>query len=349
MHRSVLVDVLKALASQLIVLHHLCLYAPMADWLAQAWPAVVALIVDDGRLAVQPFLVMGGFLAAQGLHQRREVPVPALAAQRFVRLAPPLWCALLLVLAATLLVGPALSDEAWVSPLPGWPALLAHLFLLQDLLGVPSVQAGAWYVAIDLQLFVLLAALVAAAGRWAPAARQAVVPAVLAGATVASILVFSRVPALDAWALYFLSAYGLGALAAWSIGSPSARWWWWAVVAVLAADWLLAPRERPLWALATALALHAGHRWSWGAHTGAWGRAVQRLSAWSYGVFVVHYAVVLLASGLWVRLGLVGLPAALATCALVLAVSVALGALVQAACDRLVLRLPRPRPRPASR
>lgn len=339
MSRSVLVDVTKALASQLIVLHHLGLYAPMGEVLAQAWPRLMAFIVEDGRMAVQPFLVMGGFLAAQSLRRRTAYPVVQLALQRYVRLMPPLACALLLVVAATALVGRELAQAEWVSPLPDAWQLLAHLLLLQDVLGVPSLSAGAWYVAIDLQLFTLFAALMALAGRWSQSRRDAVLAALLAGLTIASILVFSRRSSLDMWAIYFFSAYGLGALAALARQSRGARVAWWAVVVVLLLDGLLAPRERPLWALGTALALHAGAHLSWRAGAGLAGRVVRALSDWSYGVFVCHFAVIVLASGLWQRWALSSLGTAVAAGLLVVLGSLALGAAVQALCDRGVARL----------
>lgn len=339
MSRSVLVDVTKVLASQLIVLHHLGLYAPMADVLVQAWPRLMAFIVDDGRMAVQPFLVMGGFLAARSLGRRHAYPVLELALQRYVRLMPPLACALLLVVVATVMVGRELAQAEWVSPLPDAWTLLVHLLLLQDVLGVPALSAGAWYVAIDLQLFTLFVVLLSLASRLPRQRRDAVVTALLAGLTIASILVFSRRGSLDMWAIYFFSAYGLGALAALAQESRLARFAWWAVVTVLLVDWLIAPRERPLWALATALALHAGAQVRWGASAGFGGRVIRSLSDWSYGVFVCHFAVIVLASGLWQRWALSGLATAVAACLLVVLVSVALGAAVQALCDRGLARL----------
>lgn len=336
MTRSVLVDSFKAVASQLIVLHHLFLYSPMADWLAQAWPEWVALIVEDGRLAVQVFLVIGGFLAAQTLHKGRDHRVSAVVLQRYLRLVPPLGFALLLVVAVTVMVGQDLAREEWVSPLPSVPVLLAHLLLLQDILGVPSLLAGAWYVAIDLQLFALFAVLMFAARKLPRSAMNLVVPAMLAASTWASIFVFSRQPGLDMWAIYFMSAYGLGALAAWAAFSPIAKWLWWMTAALVAADFLLEPRERPLWAWAAALALYAGSQKSWGVRSGLPAQIVQSLSTWSYGVFICHFAVIILVSGLWLRFGFSGANAALLAVLLVTVVSIGLGAWVQTICDKLV-------------
>lgn len=336
MPRSALTDFFKALASQLIVLHHLCLYSPMADWLAEAWPRLIDFIVEDGRLVVQSFLVISGFLAAQSLHKRSDYPLLALVWQRYIRLAPPLVFALLLVMACTAVVGSDLAGRAWLSPLPSGSVLLAHLLLLQDLLDIPSMLAGAWYVAIDLQLFALFVALLVAVNRWAGWAADTVVPALLALATAASIWVFSRVPGLDVWGIYFLSAYGLGALAAWSAYSPTAKWLWWLSVALLLVDYLLEPRDRPLWALATALALYAGSHIAWDPRSGLLGQLVRSLSTWSYGIFVCHFAVIILVSGLWMRFHFSGVNAALMAFGLVILASVSLGALVQAGSDRLL-------------
>ncbi len=337
MNRSPLIDGAKAVASQLIVLHHLSLYAPMIDAIAAAWPALVEFLSQQGRLAVQPFLVIGGFLTAQSLERRRGLSPLPLMAQRFLRLAPPLWLALLLVVLATALVGRWLAHVDWLSPLPSVRTVLAHLFLLQDVLGVPALSAGVWYVAIDFQLFALFAVLAWVSGAASRPLADTWAPALVALATAASIVVFSRVPALDVWAIYFLSAYGLGALAAWAVGRPRARVWFVLTVAVLVADWLVAPRARPLLALATALALcGAAHlRWPASAGVARWAqRVVHFLADVSYGVFVGHFAVIILVSGLWHALGLSGFGPALAFTGLAWALAIALGAGLQHAAER---------------
>lgn len=340
MNRSPLIDATKAVASQLIVLHHLVLYAPMSDALAAAWPALVEFLSQHGRLAVQPFLVIGGFLTAQSLdrHRGRASSAPWLPiAQRFLRLAPPLWLALLLVVLATALVGRWLAHADWLSPLPSLGTVLAHLFFLQDVLGVPALSAGVWYVAIDFQLFALFALLAWAFGAAGRPLAETWAPVLVAVATAASIVVFSRMPALDVWAIYFLSAYGLGALAAWAVGQPRARVCFVLTAAVLLADWLFAPRARPMLALATALALYgAAHlRWPASAGLARWAQRVMHfLADVSYGVFVGHFAVIILLSGLWHAMGLSGFGPALAFTGLAWALAIALGAGLQHAAER---------------
>lgn len=343
-HQSAVIDGIKALGAQIIVLHHLVLYTPMAAWLAQAFPDLTAFIDLDGRMAVQPFLVIGGFLAAYSLHRRNDYPVAQLIFQRYLRLAPPLALALLMVIGFTSLMENELSKEEWVSPLPSIGIFVAHLFFLQDILGLPSLSAGAWYVAIDLQLFSLLVLMAHVCSRFKKLLADSLAPAILAVATLLSIVFFCRNPALDIWAIYFLSAYGLGALAAWAGLSSSARIWWWITVAALVVDWMFDTRDRPVWALTTAFMLYWGAHINWSASPNLVGRCLRHLSAVSYGVFVCHFAVIVLISGLWLRFDLQGLSWALVGTALVCLLSLGLGGLVQSAGGALIAALRRGEP-----
>jgi peptidoglycan/LPS O-acetylase OafA/YrhL len=287
--RSLLIDGLKVLASQLIVLHHIVLYSPMAERLTPAWPGVAGFLRGEARYVVQVFLVIGGYLAAQGL-ARHRAPLACLLWARYLRLVPMLAVALLAVLAASALLPPGHWPE-WMTPWPTPGQFVAHLLLLQDVLGLASLSAGAWYVAIDFQLYALLA--VAAALLHQHADRpvwQSPLPWVLALMALASLLVFNRDAALDAWAPYFFGAYGIGALAAWA-GRSRAMSWLFALVWLLhaAAAW---HESRPRVALAalTALALAMlAQRAATRLPASRW------LASWSdagYGVFLIHYAAI---------------------------------------------------------
>jgi peptidoglycan/LPS O-acetylase OafA/YrhL len=74
--RLAVVDTLKAVASRLIVLHHLVAYGPLAEAFRSRFPRLADWLYYDGRLAVQVFLVSGGFLAARAL-QPRPLSLPA--------------------------------------------------------------------------------------------------------------------------------------------------------------------------------------------------------------------------------------------------------------------------------
>ena len=58
--RSLLIDGLKALAAQTIVIHHLVSYGPLAAAAGQAAPDLTAWFATYGRWAVQVFLVVAG-------------------------------------------------------------------------------------------------------------------------------------------------------------------------------------------------------------------------------------------------------------------------------------------------
>lgn len=318
--RSGLVDALKLVASQLIVWHHIVRYSPMAEQLAPAWPRLRTFLADDARAAVQVFLVIGGYLAAQGLSQRAR-SVPRALLERYLRLVPMFAVALLCVLAASALL-PRGRWPDWVTPWPTPGAFVAQLLLLHDVLGLPSLSAGAWYVAIDFQLCALLTMAAALLRRDAgqPPWRTPL-PWLVAALSLLSLWRFNRDPALEAWAPYFFGAYGLGALAAWSRHSRTMAALFAAVCALQLLDAWLEPRPRVLVACACAIAL---------ATLASRGRArpVPALGRWSdasYGVFVIHYAVIVATSALWLRLG--GSPsAAAAWLALLLTWAASLGA-----------------------
>ena len=329
MNRSLLIDLMKVLASQIIVWHHFSLYSPMAEALALAWPSVVDALNVHGRLAVQPFLVIGGYLAARSVS--KVAPGQALRTiwQRYLRLMPPFGLALLLVLLSTWAMAPAVYGEDWVSPWPTIGQFVAHLLLLHDVLGVPALSAGAWYVAIDLQLFAGLTLLTVWSRRRGQLLADSGLPALIALLTGLSISVFSRLEPLDVWAVYFVGAYGLGALALWAPQSARAR-----RCLVVAAVWLLLdvlvdPRPRPLLALATAVALLYGAE----VRLGSWRSLLARGLAWgsdiSYGVFVAHFAVIILTAGLWELGGFDSARAGLAGWLLAWGLALGLGAIVQ--------------------
>jgi peptidoglycan/LPS O-acetylase OafA/YrhL len=325
--RSLFIDGLKVLASQLIVLHHIVLYSPMAERLAPGWPGIAGFVRGEARYVVQVFLVIGGYLAAQGL-ARAQAPLPQLLWTRYLRLAPMLAVALLAVLAASAMLPPGRWPD-WVTPWPTPGQFVAHLLLLQDVLGLPSLSAGAWYVAIDFQLHALLAVLVVllprAAGRppW-----QGALPWAVAAMALLSLAWFSRDSALDMWAPYFFGAYGLGVLAAWAGRSRRLAGLFGLVCLLGLADAALASRPRVALACLTALALAVLAQ----RRSPAPGRGTRTLAYWSdasYGVFLIHYAVIVASTAVWLRLGLHGTASAWGLLLGCWAGSLAAGALLQ--------------------
>jgi peptidoglycan/LPS O-acetylase OafA/YrhL len=311
--RSALIDCTKGLACAAIVWHHLAFYGPMSDVAHPAAPQLIDWLYEYARMAVQVFLVLGGYLAAASLapqgHGQAGDPWPRMG-RRFVRLVVPYAVALVVAIVVSAAVRPWF-DHASVSGEPDLGQLIAHALLLQNILGEESLSAGVWYVSIDFQLFavtVLLLAGVRRAGlalrrRWGAEAVARWWPWTLSGAqalvalgVAASLLGFNLDAQWDVWAPYFFGAYGLGMLAFWAVQAPRASTAWsWSlliaalVVAALSFEW----RDRIALAGATALALVVAMRSPALAGWQGWA-PLQRLGQISYSVFLVHFSVCLL-------------------------------------------------------
>jgi len=288
----------KALASQVIVWHHLLIYGPLAPSMQHAWPSATDLVQQYGRLVVQVFLVAGGFLAARSLWPAPDAPrvtvrdwaVRVLA--RYLRLMPMLLLALAAAVAAAALAR-AWMQDADTPAAPTFAQLLAHVLLLQDIMDQPALSAGVWYVAIDLQLFALLAAMAAlvhAVARPALPAAWRVAAGALAviGAVAASLAYFNLLPDADMWAPYFLGAYGLGVLAAWGQRSQRRAGATALLTGLTGLALLIEWRWRIAIAGATALVL-LWQPWAAGLTRSRLAAPMAWLAGISYAVFLLHY------------------------------------------------------------
>ena len=354
--RQLPIDALKVIASQLIVLHHLSAYGPVADTLSQTAPVLMGWLYDYARMAVQVFLVVGGYLAATSLAPGNPLklalknpPSPLQAVlKRYRRLVLPCLAALVLAVASAALARHWM-DEAFIPSAPTWAQSMAHVFLLQGLLDKEALTAGVWYVAIDFQLFVLMTLLMWLGQRQhrtthaghalGPGLAQTFVLGLVLSLMLASLFFFNRDPDWDNWAIYFFGAYGMGSAAFWAGGSrrPALYLGLLAITGGLAL--LLEFRERIALALGVALILGL---WHWGRSTTAWRHATRlkaialptfaprllhQLGQSSYALFLVHFPVLMMGNALFVKLGLIGPVAAAFT---LLACWVASVALAQA-------------------
>ena len=299
MKRLPFIDALKALASQLIVLHHLAFYGLMSDYARSLAPETMSWFYSNARIAVQVFLVVGGFLAAQSLTRNGifgDKPLPALLWRRYLKLVRPYLVALLLAMLAAA-IARRLMDHPATPGVPEIAQIIAHCFLLQGVLGFDGLSAGVWYVAIDFQLYALLAGILWLAQRIRPGSATLAVWLVLL-LVIASLFYFNRDSRLDNWAIYFFGAYGLGALTCWSTRRGATSRWLLLVFVLVIAALLLDYRVRLAVALTVAVALalsrHTGliERWPQSAVIGWLGQI-------SYSVFLVHYPICLVVSALF--------------------------------------------------
>jgi peptidoglycan/LPS O-acetylase OafA/YrhL len=135
----------------------MAIYGPMSLVVSEWLPSVIVFLDDYGLLAVQVFLVVGGYLNAKSWTRNliaSDIQFFSKVSSRYLRLVIPLLAALSLAVAVTALVRPYFEHTS-LSDAPTPRHVLSHIFLLQDVLFLEAFSAGVWYVAIDFQLFVL--------------------------------------------------------------------------------------------------------------------------------------------------------------------------------------------------
>ncbi|MGK5081102.1 acyltransferase family protein [Janthinobacterium sp. HLX7-2] len=299
------INLLKAGAAQLIVLHHLAFYGPMSDYVQPLWPDLLAWLGSNARIAVQVFLVIGGFLVAKSLSPagRPGIVSPMQAVwRRYAKLAPPFLAATLLAAIITPVAGIWMTHDS-MSGAVTLGQLSAHALLLHGVLGYESLSAGAWYVAIDFQLYMLTVLLLWLGGRLAGKRRLGwLMPLAVTLGILFSLLYFNLDAGWDNWAPYFFGSYGLGLMAWWASDparKPGAMTMLMAMAAVpvllaLAVDY----RSRIALALVTACALFLFGRARTPSHGRAW-NVINALGRISYAVFLVHFPVSLLVNALF--------------------------------------------------
>lgn len=297
--RMPLIDALKAIAALLVLLNHFSSYGPLAANVREAFPDLFNWFYEYARMAVQVFLVIAGFLAARALSPQGEAlaafPLP-LIGKRYLRLVVPYLAAIGLAIAAAAVADHWMDDES-IPDRATFGQWLAHALLLHSLLGVDALSAGVWYIAIDFQLFALMALLL-----WSGRGRL-LAPALVLLTAVASLFWFNRDAVWDNWAIYFFGSYGLGAAAWWASDRRQLAAWLGVLATVTIAALIVDFRLRIMLALAVALLLGYGRR---SGLLESWPdvRPLAFLGKISYSVFLVHFPVLLLANGLYASSGL---------------------------------------------
>lgn len=302
--RSLLIDGLKALAAQTIVIHHLVSYGPMADAAGLAAPGMVSWFGTYGRWAVQVFLVVAGYLTAQALCGRPTVLSRpwSLMAKRYVRLIWPFGLAVTLAVMAAE-IARFWTDDEMLPASAGIVQYVSHWLLLHAVLGHESLSTGVWYVAIDFQLFVLTVLLLwsSRALRWSGWA-----PLLIGLLTVASLVWIRTWSDWDNWAPYFYNAYGVGLLVGWLTLRQAPGLIWvkavlLSVMVVLLWQWAVSLNGRLvvifvtaalLWMASLPVVRDSGMMPN--ALQSVMGRLIHYLGCTSFALFLVHFPVSML-------------------------------------------------------
>ena len=296
--RMPLLDALKAIACLSIVLHHLAAYGPMSEIAYPLFPGLIEALYEYGRIAVQVFFVVAGFLFA-GKHAPQGIllvthPFQAIK-QRYLRLVVPYLAALTLAIGCAAVARNLMNHDS-IPVAAGLFQLLTHAFLVQDLLDQEALSAGVWYVAIDFQLFMVAMILL-----WLARGIQDRYPSMRAAGlllitalTLGSLLIFNRENSWDETAFYFFGSFGLGVLVYWASSRKNSTLWFLLLSMLVMAALLVDFRSRVAVAGIVMLLLGLARQFSPLMKNLPLPNFLTALGRISYSVFLVHFPLCLL-------------------------------------------------------
>ena len=293
----------------MIILHHLSSYGQIAEDARKALPDLMTWLFEYGRYAVQIFLVMAGYLAAQSLSRYANTKFSAngllkLILNRYLRLFAPYAAALIFTIVCAYIARIWVNDE-FVGQSETLSQFLAHLFFIQGILGLDSISAGAWYVAIDWQLYSVLAIVFVSF----PSYRAMIW--LISIFAVSSLLFFNRSSEYEAFFIYFLGSYGLGVLAYLASCFQDAGVKRVAKIALILIGLIIAAasfqqiwlRNFLAWFVALALYLWGNTHYPKSLGGSNLLKGISWGSKRSYCAFLIHFAFILLANTLYIALG----------------------------------------------
>ncbi|MBU3596049.1 acyltransferase [Polynucleobacter sp. 86C-FISCH] len=305
-----LIDFLKVFAALLIILHHLSSYGQIAEDARRVLPGLMTWLFEYGRYAVQIFLVMAGYLAAQSLSRYANLKFSAnsllkLILNRYLRLFAPYAAALIFTIVCAYIARFWVNDE-FVGESETLSQFLAHLFFIQGILGLDSISAGAWYVAIDWQLYSILAILFISFP-----SNQALIW-LISVLAVSSLLFFNRSADYEAYFIYFIGSYGLGVLAYLASRFQDMGIQRLAKVVLILIGLIIAAaslqqvwlRNFLAWFVALALYLWGDTQYPKVIAQKGLAKAITWGSQRAYSAFLIHFAFILLANTLYIASGL---------------------------------------------
>jgi peptidoglycan/LPS O-acetylase OafA/YrhL len=157
--RFALVDTLRGFAALFVMFHHAFEAGHVAGLMTNL-PKRVSHLMRQGDVGVAVFFVLSGFAISHSLASSR-VTLPFVGRfmlRRSLRLEPPYWLAIALVICFAHLSARVLSKQMPLFP-PG--QIAAHIFYLQEILGYPHINIVFWTLCQEVQFYLVYVLLLA--------------------------------------------------------------------------------------------------------------------------------------------------------------------------------------------
>lgn len=309
--RFTLIDGLRGVAAISVVLYHIYLQDLLpAARVAFAEPFHTVLV--NGYLGVYIFFVLSGFVIA---HSVRDAKITAgfvgrFALRRSLRLDPPYWVAIAAAIVLPMLGAPTEARPP-VSP-PSVGAVVAHMFYVQQFLGIPHLIGVFWTLCLEIQFYLVYVVAMSVVQRLAGKPSWLVFGPLWLVSLVVSARVLHVRSAVFLWAWpYFF----LGAITAWHHDGRLSRRAWMLVTAATCAPllashtrWITAddaPRRTAVVVATTLILFLAGGARRDGRsllQTLTLGTPLQYLGRISYSLYLTHVLVGISAARLGIRL-----------------------------------------------
>jgi peptidoglycan/LPS O-acetylase OafA/YrhL len=165
--RYVFVDALRGFAALAVLLFH-AKAGRHLDALSPHMPSGLHTLFDHGDLGVIVFFVLSGFVIAHSMtHQQVNARyVGRFVLRRSIRLDPPYWVSMLLVIALGVLSTHLIPGKAY--QVPSLSDVAVHALYLPGLLERPLINTVYWTLCLEIQFYLVFAVLMWCATRLRP-------------------------------------------------------------------------------------------------------------------------------------------------------------------------------------
>jgi peptidoglycan/LPS O-acetylase OafA/YrhL len=290
--RYLFIDALRGLAALAVVVFH-AKEGHHIDALVAVMPRPLVAVIGHGHLGVQIFFVLSGFVIAHSMVRHEVTPgyVGRFMLRRSIRLDPPYWFSMLLVVVMGVLSARLVPGKTF--DVPGVGRVLAHVFYLQGLLDVMPLNPIYWTLCLEIQFYLTFSLLMLIVTRL----RRRLAPeraflVVLVPAMIVADLWPLRLQPFDVPGLFlgFWHLFIAGVLVWWAVHRPGDK-----IAARLAVGNLLllalaSARHRDLALVVGVAAAAFIYVAGWRGKLGSWlsARPLQALGAMSYSLYLVH-------------------------------------------------------------